>query len=687
MTTAALDVPSDVERSTQRREPGGSSRPPLATMIKYLVFGTLGVLVVIYIGPGEIGEMLLKIAAALAISTGLFVGANKLFDLTYDRWTLFSSITGFAVGFVVFLILDGNRLLRDVSPRPWAWALMGGVAAAAVMFALSAPRQERVRLPVAVAGFAGLGVLVALSIDESWQPSLDWAKLFGCTAIGVGAGVLICLLGGRRGLQPRRLADAALVGGGIGWLVGAWGGAEFAGAGTLGEALIATVIPLSVIGLRVGLSAVPEATERREIEQRSRSWIFVTPALAFVAGGLLVPLVRTIYISFKGRTSVEFVGTDNYEAMFDDPNFFDVDNWPNIFTSQLWWFGVGVVAAGVLIGVVVGRTTKRVFESGPSSLLPIVAGLFLISCAVLSVLRGTLFNNIWWVIVVTTLATAFGLAVAVLADRAGGENVAKSMIFLPMAISFVGAGVIWRFMYQPRNVQDEQTGVLNAIWVGLGELSNSGWQKWLVAAALAAIIAFLAWLAWNGVTHGNNTRAGFSIGVGLILAFLLYRLLGPGLGGFRTTEDGEVVPETIEFLAETPFNNMWLMVILIWIQTGFAMVIFSSAIKAVPTELTEAAKIDGATESQVFWRVTLPQILPTVGVVVTTLIVLVMKVFDIVKVTTNGQFGSQVIANQMFDAISIQSNFGLGAALATALFLAVLPVMYLNIRRMQKAKV
>ena len=128
------------------------------------------------------------------------------------------------------------------------------------------------------------------------------------------------------------------------------------------------------------------------------------------------------------------------------------------------------------------------------------------------------------------------------------------------------------------------------------------------------------------------------------------------------------------------------MVILIWIQTGFAMVIFSSAIKAVPTELTEAARIDGATESQVFWRVTLPQILPTVGVVVTTLIVLVMKVFDIVKVTTNGQFGSQVIANQMFDAISIQSNFGLGAALATALFIAVLPVMYLNIRRMQKAK-
>ena len=189
---------------------------------------------------------------------------------------------------------------------------------------------------------------------------------------------------------------------------------QFSGSGTIGEAMLATVVPLAVIGLRVGLSAVPEATERREIEQRSRSWIFVTPALAFVAGGLLVPLIRTIYISFKGRNSAEYVGLDNYEAMFHDPNFFDVDDWPNIFTSQLWWFGVAVIAAGVLIGVVSGRTTKRVFESGPPSLLPIVAGAFLAACAVLSVLRGTLFNNIWWVIVVTGLATAFGLAAAFL---------------------------------------------------------------------------------------------------------------------------------------------------------------------------------------------------------------------------------------------------------------------------------
>ena len=118
--------------------------------------------------------------------------------------------------------------------------------------------------------------------------------------------------------------------------------------------------------------------------------------------------------------------------------------------------------------------------------------------------------------------------------------------------------------------------------------------------------------------------------------------------GSGYTEDGETVGETIVFVQESPYNNFWLMVILIWIQVGFSMVILSAAIKAVPTELIEAAKIDGATDSQVFWRVTLPQIGTTIGVVVTTLIVLVMKVFDIVKVVTNGQFDTQVLANDMF---------------------------------------
>jgi alpha-glucoside transport system permease protein len=140
------------------------------------------------------------------------------------------------------------------------------------------------------------------------------------------------------------------------------------------------------------------------------------------------------------------------------------------------------------------------------------------------------------------------------------------------------------------------------------------------------------------------------------------------------------------FVQEAPFNNMWLMVVLIWVQTGFAMVILSAAIKAVPTELIEAAKIDGATESQVFWQITLPQIAPTVGVVITALFVTVMKVFDIVYAMTNGSFGTQVIANEMFERAFGFSDLGLGSALAVVLFVSVIPVMWINIRRMQKER-
>ena len=142
---------------------------------------------------------------------------------------------------------------------------------------------------------------------------------------------------------------------------------------------------------------------------------------------------------------------------------------------------------------------------------------------------------------------------------------------------------------------------------------------------------------------------------------------------------------TIQFVQKAPYNNVWLMLVLIWIQTGFTMVIFSAAIKAVPADLIEAARVDGATESQTFWRVIIPHIYPTIGVVITTLIVLVMKVFDIVKVMTNGNFGTQVIANEMWQRAFTELNFGLGSALAVVLFIAVLPILYINIRRMQKA--
>jgi alpha-glucoside transport system permease protein len=357
----------------------------------------------------------------------------------------------------------------------------------------------------------------------------------------------------------------------------------------------------------------------------------------------------------------------------------------NVIGSRLFWIAAIFVVAGVAVGVANGRKVRRAFDPTPGTTITLLAGFFFLACLVLGTLRGSIINNLWWVITVTMLSTAFGLAVAVLADGAKGENIAKSLIFLPMAVSFVGAGVIWTLIYKPRNINDPQSGLLNAIWYGLGELSNSSWQKWLVFVVIAAAVAALGWLAWSGVATHQLTRTGFSIGVGVLLAIFAILLVTRGIG-FELVDDRALqnqLPPIPDYVRDPPFNNMWLMVVLIWIQTGFAMVIFSAAIKAVPTEFLEAASIDGATASQTFWRVTLPQLLPTIGVVVTTLIVAVMKVYDIIQVMTGGQSGSQVIAFQMIEQINF-GDFGTASTFATLLFLAVLPVMIYNIRRMQK---
>jgi alpha-glucoside transport system permease protein len=135
------------------------------------------------------------------------------------------------------------------------------------------------------------------------------------------------------------------------------------------------------------------------------------------------------------------------------------------------------------------------------------------------------------------------------------------------------------------------------------------------------------------------------------------------------------------WLQQPPWNTLFLIAIMIWIQTGFAMVVLSSAIKAVPTELHEAARVDGASEAQAFWRVTVPQIRTTIAVVVTTLVITVLKIYDIVKVMTNGEFSTSVIANEMFDQAFINRDYGVGSALAVLLLIAVLPLMVVNVRR------
>jgi ABC-type sugar transport system permease subunit len=673
-------------------------------LFRLLVLGSLAAFLLYYIGPRDIAETTVKVALAVALTAALWVGANLLFDQTYDHWTRFNTIIGAGLGFVGYFVAESNDLLRTLVDEPvepvgqgvfddvtgWVtrpldvnsllWGLIGGATLGLVMFLLSAPRQQLARLPLALLGFTGFGLLTAYALDESAYPALDWGKLVICVAGGAAVFGLIGLW--RHG--PAVAPLSVVTGVAVGWLVGAWGGGDI-GDGNFGEVVVATVVPAAFLGGRFGLAAQPDAQKRRRIDQRSRAWIFVTPALAFIGIGLLGPLIRTIYLSFHNRNATESVGFDNYEEIFTNKNSVNFDNWENIFTSRLFYLALALLALGILIGVVAGRRTSQPFEGGPSSLGPILAGFFVLSCAILASIRGTIFNNVWWVIVVTSLATVLGLAVAVLADRARAENAAKSLIFLPMAISFIGAGIIWRFMYQARDPSQRQTGVMNAIWVWIGETTNSTTGKAIWLIVLFGLALIFLYLVKRGIDTKSNTMAGFAAGFLVLDAYLVYRILGPGLGGYVEVDD-VVTPRPVLFVQEGPFNNMWLMVVLIWVQVGFAMVILSAAIKAVPTELTEAAKVDGATESQVFWRITLPQIAPTVGVVVTALFVTVMKVFDIVYAMTNGNFGTQVIANEMWIRAFGQTNLGLGSALAVVLFISVIPIMWINMRRIQRER-
>jgi ABC-type sugar transport system permease subunit len=647
----------------------------------------------IYVGPSDMASTLVKVVVAVAVSALLFIGANVLFDQAYPRWTLFNVIIGAIAGFFGYFILEANGLFRSLYDQrlnilgggPYdinglLWGLIGGAALALVLFLLSAPRQQLARLPLSIVGVTAFGLLTAWAFDEAARPAIDWAKLWICVVVVV---VLFALIGLARG-GPKLAPLSALSGLGLGWLLGAWGGGQV-GRGNATGVLVATVVPALILGARFGLAAQPSDIRRRQIEKKSRAWIFLTPALALITAGLIVPLIKTIYLSFHNRNGEEYVGGKNYGQIFNDPNAFNLDHWSKFLTSRLFYIAIGMVIVGIIAGIYSGRRTRQRYEQTESSSGALYFGFFLMACAVLSTVRGTIFNNIWWVIVVTTLATAFGLGIAVLADRAKGENVAKSLIFLPMAISFVGAAIIWRFMYIARPPTDGQTGVMNSLWVWLGQISNSAVGQTIAVILLVAAAVGLVMLIRKGIRERTGAMAGVSAGLLLLDLYLIYRFLGPGLGGFTTT-NGTTTPQTILFLQEPPFNNMWLMVILIWIQTGFAMVILSSAIKAVPTELTEAAKMDGANESQTFWRVVVPQIAPTIGVVVTTLVVVVMKVFDIVKVTTNGNFDTQVIANQMFTSAFGNSDQGLGGAFAVILFISVIPIMVINIRRMQRSR-
>ena len=301
-----------------------------------------------------------------------------------------------------------------------------------------------------------------------------------------------------------------------------------------------------VIAIFYGLNILVEKALPKETQRQVLPWIYIGPSLLLLLIYLVLPTIRTIYLSFFNNDSSQFIGLRNYIFAFTSPDM-------------------------------------------------------------LIAFR----NNLLWLVLVTSISVGLGLIIAVLVDRVRYEPLAKSLIFLPMAISFVGASVIWRFVYAYRPAGSEQIGLLNAI----------------------------------------VTLLGF---------------------------------EPIGWLVERDINNFALIAIMIWLQTGFCMVLLSSAVKGVPKDVIEAARVDGANEFQIFRRIIIPMIMPTVTVVSTTVIVLVLKVFDIVFVMTGGNLDTDVIASRMVREMFNFRNFGRGSAIAVILLIAVIPVMVANIRRFRQ---
>lgn len=301
---------------------------------------------------------------------------------------------------------------------------------------------------------------------------------------------------------------------------------------------------------------------------RMQPFVFVGPAMAILGWFLALPTIRSFWISLFAR---------------DGPP-------ANITIWQIWRWGEAL-GSDRFVGIdnYVAVFTERIMVTAFR-------------------------NNVMWIIFGSTFSVAFGLLVAVLADRSKWEKLSKSLIFLPMAISFVGAGVIWNFIYEFRPVGEAQIGLLNAIVTGLGGAPRD-------------------FLAWTDIA---------------------------------------------------PWNNMFLIVIVVWLQTGFAMVLFSAALKGIPNELLEAARVDGANEVQIFFRVMIPYIMGTIITVWTTIVIFTLKIFDVVWVMTGGQFGTEVIATQFYRQSFVARNSGYGSAVAIVLLLAVVPVMIYNLRQFRE---
>jgi alpha-glucoside transport system permease protein len=286
-------------------------------------------------------------------------------------------------------------------------------------------------------------------------------------------------------------------------------------------------------------------------------WLYLVPALVVMATFIVYPGLNTLYLSLRNPENTDWAGAT---CRAGQPCWGVFENYRYALTSEI--------------------------------------------------MRTAFVNNLTWIVLMVSGTVLLGLLIATLADRVRYEAAAKAIIFLPMAISFVGAGVIWKFVYD----------------FGSGQVQ-----------------------------------------IGLLNAFLSALGLPP-----------------VSWLTTPQVNTVALVVVGIWMWTGFCMTILAAALKGVPTEVLEAARVDGASEWQVFWGVMVPLIMPTITVVVTTMVINVLKIFDIVYVMTGGNFGTEVIANRMYAEQYASFNSGRAAAIAVVLIVVIVPAMIFNIRRFRE---
>lgn len=294
-------------------------------------------------------------------------------------------------------------------------------------------------------------------------------------------------------------------------------------------------------------------------------WLWLAPATILILAFLVYPSIDTIRRSFLDARSDDWVGLANYKFIIDNPN-------------------------------------------------PLAADT-----------HAALWNNALWLLLFTAISVPIGLVLAVLTGRVRYEAVAQSAIFIPMAISFVAAAVIWRFVYE----FNPEIGTANAL------LEEAGGEP-------------IAWL--------QDTRSPWI---------------------FATSAGPDTMPGPLQL------NNFALIIVGVWMWTGFAMVVLSAGLKGISNDIMEAGRVDGANEWQIFHRIIIPVLSPTIVVVATTLIIQALKKFDLIWVMTGGRFQTDVVATLFFKEAFVIRDFGAGAALAVVLLLWVVPVMVISIRRFQ----